>query len=310
MAERRFLPVALLLLCGLNGTGCAAVPYKYGSFQSANEVDLPSEVTVSFGKPHKGLDRLAWVIGLPSRILPLHGSVNNHSLSEETSDKLKKYLRENELTDVYVRVNQYDPAGEWQRLQENDRIAPGWRYSVGALGLVAYTILPGRVFGGDLYNPFTNSLYINSDVAAVVLAEAAYAKDIHSRRLPGPYATLNEFPLLSLWRHVHAINDVLGYSQTEEDWELERETYRVVYPQMGIHAAGGGHTIAAFITTMPLFTIPLVAVVGAVAGHAVGQTNIAQRHAVWNQELPFHADTQEIQLSGHTEPAESAVTNR
>ena len=291
----------LLAICWLSAVGCAVTPYRVGHSPDANTVmEKPVEIAIAYGQPHKMLDDVAWVVGLPTRLLPMHANVNNHKLSRETADKLKAYLRENDLTDVYVRVNQYDPSGEWRRLRENTRIAPGWRYSVGAAGLIAYSVLPGRVFGGDLYNPFTNSLYINSDVPAVVLMEAAYAKDINSRRLPGVYATVNELPVLSLWRHTHAINDVLGYARAHDDWDVERETYRVVYPQMGVHAALGGHSAAALGTAMPLITIPIIAVGGAIAGHAVGQATIAKRVAARSAELHVKERGQEIQQISHT----------
>lgn len=289
----------VILLIGMSGAGCATVPYQYGSRQKADvRVAATGSVTFEYGKPNEPLDRLAWVVGLPSRILPMHGGINNHSLSQETADKLEAYLLDNGLEDVRVRVNQYDPIGEWHRLRENDRVAAPWRYSIGVVGLLGYTILPGRVFGGDLYNPFTNSLYLNSDVSAVVLGEAAYAKDVRRRRLPGTYATVNEFPVLSLWRHVNAVNDLLSYARETNDWELERETYRVVYPQMGIHAAGGGHTIATMFTAMPMYGIPLVAWSGACVGHAVGQSAIAQRTAEMKREET------EIELAKRTKPAD------
>ena len=292
----------ILAICWLSGVGCAVTPYRYSHFSDSDTAtEAPAEIEIAYGRPHKMLDGVAWVAGLPSRLLPMHANVNNHKLSDETADKLKAYLRENELTDVYVRVNQYDPAGEWRRLRDNQRIAPGWRYSVGAAGLIAYSILPGRIFGGDEYNPFTNSLYINSDVPAVVLMEAAYAKDIHSRRLPGTYATINEFPVLTLWRHTHAVNDVLGYAQAHDDWDVERETYRVVYPQMGVHVALGGHSAAALGTALPLITIPIAAVGGAIAGHTVGQATIAKRVAARSAELHANERGQEIQHVGHTE---------
>lgn len=69
------------------------------------------------------------------------------------------------------------------------------------------------------------------------------------------------------------------YVRDQGNWELEREIYRVVYPQIGIHAAGGGHTVATFFTAMPIPTIPLVALGGAAVGHIVRQANIAQHNA-------------------------------
>ena len=291
-----------LAVCWLCGVGCAVTPYRYGHFHNSDTVtEKPAEIMIAYGRPHKMLDDVAWVVGLPTRLLPMHANVNNHKLSGETTDKLKAYLRENDLTDVYVRVNQYDPGGEWRRLRENTRIALGWRYTIGAAGVVVYAVLPGRVFGGDLYNPFTNSLYINSDVPAVVLMEAAYAKDINSRRRPGVYATINELPVLSLWRHTLAINDVLGYARAHDDWDVERETYRVVYPQMGVHAALGGHSAAALGTAMPLITIPMIAVGGAIAGHAVGQATIAKRVAARSVESNVDEEGRKRQRIGHAQ---------
>lgn len=261
-------------LCTL---GCASGPYQYGRFQHSRGADETQQVVIEYGKPHKVLDRMAWVVGLPSRILPFHPKVNSHTMSAETSDKLETYLTENDLTDVLVRVNQYDPAGEWRRLRQNRRMSPVWKYSFGTASVIGYTVIPGRVFGGDVYNPFTNSLYVNSDVAAMLIAEAAYAKDIHSREHPGAYAAVNELPVFTLWRYTLAVNETVGYARNQDDWELERETYRTVYPIMGIQAALGGHTAASWVTAMPGVTVPITMVGGAIVGHTVGQTTIAQR---------------------------------
>jgi hypothetical protein len=137
--------------------------------------------------------------------------------------------------------------------------------------LIHYSLIPGRVFGGDQYNAFTNTLYINSDVPAVVIHEAAYAKDIHGRRLPGTYAFVNEIPVICLWRHTKGINDVLGYAQMKDDWRIERETYCVVYPQMGVRST---MLTGPFV---PFWDGILLSVAGAAVGHATGQVAIYQR---------------------------------
>ena len=260
----------LTVVCWLCGNGCATIPYKYSRFHSP-EAAVQTEVVFDYGKPQKTLDSIAWFTGIWSRILSLNSHVNNHDLTDETRAKLTAYLEENDLTDVLVRVNQYDPKGEWRRLQENHRVAAGWRYSAGLVSMAHYTLIPGRVFGGDTYNPFTNTLYINSDVSAVVLHEAAYAKDVHSRTLPGTYAVFNELPVMSLWRHTNGVNDILGYARTNDDWTVERETYRVVYPQMGVHS------MALTGTFVPFWEGILFTVAGAAAGHATGQVAISIR---------------------------------
>ena len=214
---------------------------------------------------------MSWVVGLPTRILPMSSNVNDHQFSEETAAKLTTYMQENDITDVLVRVNQYDPLGEWRRLRQNKRMSAGWRYTFGAGGLVFYTLFPGRVFGGDTYNPFTNTLYVNSDVPAMLIVEAAYAKDIHGRKLPGPYAAVNELPVLTVWRHTLAINDTLGYARLNDDWDIERETYRVVYPMMGIQVGLGGQGALSMATPLPLLTVPICA--GGRSGRSHGRPN-------------------------------------
>lgn len=268
--------ITLAALCCLCGTGCASLPYQYG--QSCSSASQPQTVEFEYGRPQKTLDRLAWVTGLWSRLLPLNSRINLHELSDETKDKLIAYLEDNDLTDVLVRVNQYDPKGEWRRLKANHRINPAWRYTMGTLSLVEYTLIPGRVFGGDQYNAFTNTLYINSDVPAVVLHEAAYAKDIHGQKFPGSYAFVGELPVLSLYRHTKSVNDVLGYTQTNDDWLVERETYRVVYPQMGVRSCAMTGWLVPFWDGM------LLSVAGAAVGHATGQVAISQRNRERNSE--------------------------
>ena len=267
-SAHRWLIVAAL--CWLGTTGCATIPYRYGHFRTPGD-DAHTGVAFEYGKPQKTLDRIAYVTGIWSRFLSLNSRVNNHSLSDGTKEKLIAYLDENELNDVLIRVNQYDPKGEWHRLRENHRVARGWRYTAGLLSLAHYTIFPGRVLGGDQYNPFTNTLYLNSDVSAVVLHEAAYAKDVHSRLLPGTYAFVNEIPILALWRHTNGVNDILGYAQINDDWPVERETYCVVYPQMGVHGA------ALVGAPLPFWDGMLCTVAGAAVGHTTGRIAISRR---------------------------------
>jgi len=292
--HRRALWIVGLLMFG--SAGCAATPYRFSRFRAADEE--PQPVVIEYGEPNKTLDRLGWFFGLPGRILPFDSKVNSHDISPETTQKLVAYLEKNDLTDVYVAVNQYDPKGQWRRLRENERIAPGWKYSTGLFSLLGYTLLPGRVFGGDSYNPFTNSLYVNSDVPAVVLCEAAYAKDVHSRGLPGAYATVNELPFVSLWRHTLAVSDVLGYARVEDDWEVEEQAYHVVYPQIG------AHTAMAADPFVPLLVSPALGIGGAVVGHTAGRTIAARRTKERESaEARPEADPaeDEIRLTGATE---------
>lgn len=271
----------------LGNLGCAATPYQFGRFHPEQpDGVLLQPIVVETGGDHPTLDRIGRIVGLPARLLTLNKKVNNHEISPETLEKLQEYLAKNDITDVYVAVNQYDPKGQWQRLQENDSISPVWRYSVGTLTWLGYTVFPSRIFGGDRYNPYTNSLTLSSDVPALVLAEAAYAKDIHSQKLPGTYAAIfNDLPVLSVWRQSKAAADVLGYARLQADWPVEKQAYQVLYPQMGAGLAG---TASPFV---PVYG-PLIGIGGAVVGHAAGRTIAALREPKVEKPLPI-ATTEE-----------------
>ncbi|HEX7377413.1 MAG TPA: hypothetical protein VF278_09885 [Pirellulales bacterium] len=247
--------------------GCATAPYQYGRFhpQSPGGVQL-RPIEIVYGKPRKHLDRIGYVLGTPARLVTLNKKTNNHHVSPETVARLKTYLAVNDITDVYVAVNEYDPQGQWKRLRENTRVAPGWRYSLGALSWLGYTILPNRIFGGDRYSPYTNTLNLSSDVPAEVLAAAAYAKDIHSQRLPGTYAALvNDMPVLSVVREAKATRDVISYARAQGDWKAEEQAYHVLYPRIGGEVVG---TPGRLVPTIG----PLLHLAGVGAGHAVGRT--------------------------------------
>ena len=95
---------------------------------------------VEFGKPNKRLDRIARVVGMPARIIGLNKKINNHDVSLETLSKLRTYLDQNDLADVTIYVNGYEPKEQWHRLKENTRVGAGWRYSLGTLSMVGYTL--------------------------------------------------------------------------------------------------------------------------------------------------------------------------
>jgi hypothetical protein len=129
-----------LALSVLVVSGCAATPYKFGRFHPKSPgAAAPQPVEVVYGKPRKTLDRIAWMVGIPGKLLTLNKNTDNHQISPETVERLEVYLAENDITDVYVAVNEYDPKGQWRRMRKNDRISPFWRYSVGTLAWMHYT---------------------------------------------------------------------------------------------------------------------------------------------------------------------------
>jgi hypothetical protein len=256
-------------MCGLLsmlGAGCKSpAPYQFGAgWRNAPPAACDAcggdkVVEVGEGKPNRFIDGVGWFVGIPSKILLWNCRANNHHVTPATTAAVVEYLDRNELDDVCVRVNQYAPGGEWRRLCANRQVGAGWRYTVGTLSLVGYTILPGRVFGGDRYNPYTNSVYLYSDVPALGLQASAYAKDVHSRKHPGSYSAVNELPIVCLWHETIAAKDSLSYLRETGDYEQQLDGIRTIHPSYGMAL---GRTVDGLFLGWPIGQVS-----GAIAGH-------------------------------------------
>lgn len=282
--DRCRILVSLTLMFTLTGCGASR------TFQS-HMADFPADVScgescgctgegarghsglnggIERGRPNLLLDGAGWIVGIPSKLLLWNTKIDSHNVSEQTEQQLRQYLAANGLNDIKVRINQYDPAGEWRRLIENKSIHPGWRYTVGALAVTRYVLLPGRLFGNDEYNPFTNSISLYSDRSTIALREGAHAKSVTEASYRGLYSASMYLPGSPLWIDTYATREVLAYVR-EAQPELERETYLVLYPAYGARVgqslmlyldAGQGQAAQAGF---------------GLVGHAVGRTMAAMR---------------------------------
>ena len=248
--------------------GCSATPYQYGrNFHTQDDAALqPGEKQIERGRSMPVLDALGWVVGVPSKVIMLDHRVNNHDISPETEAKIQEYLAANRLGKVKVRLNEYDPRGEWERLVHNESV--GWpiRYTFGTLNVVGYTLLPGRLLGGDRYNPYTNSISLYSDVPALALYEGGLAKDYAQRQYKGLYAVAYGVPGVGLLcQDAHASADAMGYIRENGSPPEIKEGYRAVCPAYAVNATEPFDAL----TGMPLI-LPAV-----LAGHMVGQVKAA-----------------------------------
>jgi hypothetical protein len=238
---RRILQTVLLAVLALAGAAPALrgqeIPPQRLPPPSA-EQDLTSSVQFEHGEPRKVVDAVGWVFGIPKKIIVWDRRAVNHHVSPETEQELVGYLEANGLVSTKVRINEYDPIGEWRRLRENKEVGAGWRYTVGAFSTVVYTVLPGRVFGLDKYNPYTDSIYIYSDIPCIAQEQAGQAKIVHARPHPGTYAALTSLPVVRLWPAKQRKNDVLDYTLVYGNAAQQEEATRVFYSEFGAEVGG------------------------------------------------------------------------
>jgi hypothetical protein len=223
-----------------------------------------------------------YLFSLPEKLILWNWRMGNHEISEETEAALKAYLARNNLREVKVRLNEYAPLGEFKRLTSNDNVGAGWRYTLGLLSWIFYTILPGRILGGDAYNPFTNSIYLYSDLAAVALHEGGHAKDFAGRKWKGSRAALRLLPITPLFDEARASNDALGYS-LDTDPRLLESGYKLLYPAYGTYV--GSEALGGFPVVGPL-----AGAVGAIPGHILGRIKASRVRERFPESFPENSE--------------------
>lgn len=265
----------MLILAACCG-GCVTPGYEYGyeyaTEQRAN-ADLsfgPDEPQIERGRPVPLLDAAGWIVGIPSKVILLSTRVDDHHVSPETEAALQQYLEANGLRRVKVRLNQYAPLDEWKRLVRNPSVAPGWRYTLGTLAVAGYTVFPGRLVGGDHYNPFTNTISLYSDHPAIALHEAAHAKDFARRRFKGTWAAAYLLPVVGLKHEAIATSDTLTYLAETEQTGLQQAAYQILYPAYGSHVAG---QINRFVDAPGSLAVGAACII---PGHLIGRWKAAR----------------------------------
>ncbi len=268
----RFRKLLILMMGGsvLLLGACASDPYRYGTgraeLDQAGFVNMKQQVYV--GRPNRFLDAADWIWpgSLLGKLLLWDKDIDSHQISGETIDYLQAYLYANELNNVQVLVNNYSPGNQWRRLFKNSTVGAGWRYTLGVLSVSLYTILPGRFFGGDSYNPYTNTIYLYSDNISVALHEGGHAKDFSRRRLKGTHAAIYTLPFAALYYEAKATSDALGYLRCIGDTDKRKEAYKLLYPAYSTYISGNINTY----TPDPLWNLAVI------PAHIVGRIAAAK----------------------------------
>ena len=267
---RTFIHISFRLLTVLfiiSATACVSTPYEQPNTQVThyNERAKPlwsdANPQIAIGKPNAVLDAADWYWpgSLLSKLILWDTKIDSHQVSEKTVNAIDQYLTENQLDAVKVRINQYAPRQEFKRLINNKAVGAGWRYSIGLLSWLNYTIFPGRFFGGDRYNPYTNTISIFSDLDVIGLHEGGHAKDSMKRKYPGTYGFLYGIPGVPLYSEAKASNDAISYARSTGNTDQEIRAYKKLYPAYGTYVGG--------ILTGEVAGVAL----GALGGHIIGQ---------------------------------------
>jgi hypothetical protein len=295
--------VCLIVACTLS-LGCSRLraPLHPQSITAMQVYESPqlcdNEPQIQRGERRKVIDAVGWVIGIPSKLILWNRRVENHNVGLETEAAIAEYLQVNNLDTVRVRLNQYRPGEDWRRLVRNKSVGAGWRYTFGAVSVLGETVIPGRIFGGDHFNPYTNTVHIYSDVPAIALHEGGHAKDFARRKWKGSYAALYTLPIVPLYHESIASRDVVAYLEAIGTTEQQAAASRILYPAYGTYL---GSAVGTFV---PNYASPIY-YVGVIGGHIAGQVDA--RQIEMSAMLPGRSDHVPMYTPLPGDPGEQAI---
>lgn len=278
VGRRAGLSATLVAITTLWLTACASNPYQYGTGRTTTDAahSPTMDRQIVIGRPNALLDASDWIWpgSLLSKLLLWNADIDSHQIDPQTIADLNAYLAANDLSNVQVLVNAYSPGNQWSRLFNNKTVGAGWRYTLGLVSVTLYTLLPGRFFGGDAYNPYTNTIYLYSNDTSVALHEGGHAKDFGRRELKGTHAAIYSLPLAPLYYEARASNDALGYLRCQQQNAAQQDAYKTLYPAYTTYISGGLTQVYAG----PFWTLLVI------PGHMAGQV------AAGNVEAPATYD--------------------
>lgn len=251
---RRISTITLFAAGALLGlTACSTPPEPY---YRLDDHYLRQQVEFNDEGPQIEVGRRIWILdglnhyllSLPSKILLLNWSYMDHRLPAEDKAVLEEYLEFNRLSSVKVRHNQYAPFSEFRRLVRNRAVGWPYRYTLGLVAWLQYTLIPDRLFGGlyggDHFNPFTNTVNVYSSDLAILLHEAGHAKDYTGHDSKGTsFVLLRSVPGVDLIQEGAASADAVRFLHCFGYLDEEVDAYPSLIPAystyVGSYAPGG-----------------------------------------------------------------------
>ncbi|MBL8825644.1 MAG: hypothetical protein JNM18_01575 [Planctomycetaceae bacterium] len=308
-AYRWIVGIALLVPLGLVGCATPSPPANTALVATTPRTYGTSQIVVKHGTPNPRVDRLTRIVDWPRRTFR-KDSPDPREVSADTIERLVRYLEQNQLTDVTVYVNHYDPQEMWYRLMHNERVGAGWRYTAGRASLLSYRLLPPAAFARTEYDPYTNSLYLNSNALVHAVSAAAVAKELHESDRPGTTYAVTRAPGFAFLHARRNFREVVEYAKTADQWDLEQQAYRELCPRVGSESVHIGTFFVAWWGGLALKAA------GTAGGYAVGRGLEAQRLAEREAQaasLPIATDSPSTIDSLPVQPVlpvayESAVT--
>ena len=227
--------------------------------------------TIVDPSPHPRLDGWENALEWLPRHLPWGKKPHqDDSISPSTVAMLERYLKDHNLTDIEIVIDEYDVEARRAR-RVRSAIASRGLAMFGEPLLWREAVFPARVFDRNEYDPVGNVIYVNSDQPAELLVQAATAVRLNGARNRSLALIGHRLPVVSSLGRMQAMSDAIAYARREDLWELEQEGHHMFYRESlgGLAFAG-----APFV---PWYVLPVGHFVGTWVGDQMANDVIRNR---------------------------------
>ena len=198
--------------------------------QEHHKKALASSYRVFRGRSNIIIDFIGNILSLEMKIILLCWRVGNHSIPPDIENSMQAFMHGNDLRQVVVRLNQYEPRAELRQLFKNTNIWLPLRLALGMIWFLFYTFVPGRIFAVDCYCPWTNTVHLYSGHVGIALHELGHAKDYSKQSFPGLYSLLSCIPVICLVQEWRATRYAIKWLEQDGTREELKSAYRILYP--------------------------------------------------------------------------------
>lgn len=251
-------------------------------FASSEQVSTPGkidEIDIQVGSSSVVKYSIRNVLSIHLKLLLWNSQINSGNVSKEIIDKVREYLHDNNLSDVNVYVNQFNPKQLWHRTFSNPKTSLLSKCTIGLADCIMSCIM-----SGDYFNSSSNSVNILSNDLGIALHECGHAKDFSSRKNPSLYAVSRAIPLVgslvALYQEYLASQNAISFLRTKNLRKEVRNTFKTLTPAFATYVGSAyiyayyaysayaqGASISHWNYLAPLQANLLIILLG----HAVGQ---------------------------------------
>ena len=243
------------------------------------------DITITRGRPWPFLDALARFMALGNKLLFLNARFEDHEVPAPVEAAIADFAAHHELHGLHVRLNEYAPLDDLRRLFFSGRVNILLRLFLGLPMWLALALVPGRIFGGDHYNPFTDTVNLYTGHPAVALHELGHALDFRRRSLPGLYALTRYIPGVALYQEYLASKYAIDFMRERGMHDDELRAWRLLFPAYSTYVFGALVELFPSVVTKGLL-LPAIGI-----GHLLGISYAMKREVQLDRELVVHKPT-------------------